>query len=236
MISPSSSLPQGPARGAARTSAGGSAVAGITDRLNPTDAAQEQANAAAALKAGLSGEFADIWEDYASGTERLTDKTNDLNAKLAEAVEIYGEASPEVANIRDALYDTAAAQDALAESTSEAIRQMIFQQAVAKATGDTQLELARALGVLDEESYNIARATEAIIDQGTIDFVDPEEVGQLEAIARVIDDLKKKKVEITFDAVMDGVKLVDAADLAARIAAQIGPLVQDKMYLMENFP
>jgi hypothetical protein len=115
------------------------------------EAQEELAVSAASVAAGVKGELANAWDDQ-------TTKLADLNAKLAEAVSKYGENSSQAADLRGQIDD-------LSESVEELTARFIYNQVVSQMDAETQLEAARALGILSEADYATARAVEYLTDQ-----------------------------------------------------------------------
>jgi hypothetical protein len=102
----------------------------------------------------------------------------------------------QAAAARDAIAGHSEKLQELATSAEEATAMLIFQTAAASADAATQLEMARALGLVNEEQYQIALATQAIIDQGTPNIVDPEEVQMLADLKAGIIDAKTVTEEL----------------------------------------
>jgi hypothetical protein len=155
-----------------------------------------EAQALDAVQAALSGDFAEAWDNYVTTLGEL---------------EAQGG-------------DTTDEQMRLKTSIEQSTRAMIFQSVAAKADAATQLELGRSLGLVSEEDYNIARATQAIIDQGTPDFVDPAEVDQLKSLADNILKMKGENVPITFDALISA-SIVDKDQVGDAIANKVSDAI-----------
>lgn len=100
--------------------------------------------------------------------------------------------------------DNEQAQEDLKEQTAAAVREFLFQQASAGLTGEALYEMAVAMGVMDEESYNAALLQQQLrdkFDAGTLSA--QEYANQTSGLGDAINALKDKNVKITVTTVQE---------------------------------
>lgn len=105
----------------------------------------------------LNVEIKDASEKYGKNSDEvknLTKEHGNLTAALEKAKKGgYGPDAEKVKELNEKLKENEAAQAAAAAATKEATRQYVFQQVAAGLDAKAQLELARTLGILDENTY-----------------------------------------------------------------------------------
>lgn len=159
-----------------------------------------------AVKAGIQGTIRDATDKYNDSLDSLKVKHADLSREL-EALQRQGwqPTSDKILDVTQKLKDNEQAQLDAAEAMQTAIDKMIFQQASAGLDAAAQLELARAMGILDEESYNVALATQALKKQYDDGKISASEYARKVAELRdTINELKDKNITITANLLRTG--------------------------------
>lgn len=139
---------------------------------------------------------------YTSGI--LVTKQKDLEVELEKWNNVLESGKGNIEAYNEKLSDNEKAQQDLSESTKEAVRQMLYEQASAGLTGEALYEMARAMGVMDDESYNAALMQQSLrdeYDQGVIKA--DEYAGKTADLAAAIAALKDKNVTITVTTVQE---------------------------------
>jgi len=153
--------------------------ANTEEMLKAAQAAQEQARATAAaaeaqaklqeegrmsaVQAGLQGTIGKAFEQYQTSMEELKRKEQELRQALEQSLAAgWAPTSQKVKELSQALLENKAAQDAAGEAIKNTTAQLIFQQVSAGMDAGSTLELARTLGILDEQSYQAASAAQRL--------------------------------------------------------------------------
>ncbi len=169
-------------------------------------ATEEIAVSMEAVKAGIQGTIKDATDKYDSSLASLQVKHADLTREL-ETLQRQGwqPTSDKILDVTQKLKDNEQAQLDAAAAMQTAIDKMIFQQASAGLDAAAQLELARAMGILDEESYNVALATQALKKEYDDGKISAEEYAKKVAELRdTVNDLKDKNITITANLLKTG--------------------------------
>jgi hypothetical protein len=117
------------------------------------------ATAADALAAGLQGTIQEAMASYSETMASLIPEQANLTAQIEQATIGWGASSTKVMELNAKLAENQTQQAAAAAAMQEATAQMIYQQAASAVTGQSALDLARAMGVLSETDYVLASIT-----------------------------------------------------------------------------
>jgi hypothetical protein len=126
-----------------------------------------ESNALAAVRAGVAGSFQQI-EDRLSAARQLAEETAADQARIDKMQArgwtwlVEGGVTYRLKDLREAVEENAEAQERMATDTERATAQLIYQQAAAGLDARAALELARALGLVDEDSYNAATTIQTL--------------------------------------------------------------------------
>lgn len=111
-----------------------------------------------ALTAGTAAKLSTAWEEYKQKARETTEENAALRAEIERLIaEGVDPASQEIADLSQEMRDNVEAQVALGEATNKATREFIYQKAAASMNTDAALMLARAMGILSEQDYSLAR-------------------------------------------------------------------------------
>lgn len=160
---------------------------------------QELAISMEAVKAGINGVIQGAYDNYSKTIDSLQVKHTDLENQLKTLqLEGWWPTSQKIQDVTKALQENEVAQGDAAESMQLTIDKMIFQQAAAGLDASSSLELARAMGMLDESSYAVAVKTEALHKQFTDGKLTAAEYAQkVQDLRTAVDSLTDKKITIT---------------------------------------
>lgn len=156
------------------------------------------------VKAGIQGVVGDAYDKYTEKLDDLQGKHADLTSDLATLQsQGWQPTSEKIQDVTEKIRDNEAAQLDVADAMQEAITKMIFQQASAGLDADAQLALARAMGVLDEESYIVATATQSLRKQFDDGKISADEYARRVAELRDnVNSLKDKSITITVNEIL----------------------------------
>jgi chromosome segregation ATPase len=191
-----------------------------------TDAVDENAKLAELLKVSLSGVVGTGQErivEAIQSMDELKEEQQELNQEFSKGKISFEQYQSSMEKLEDK-------QDALTEKindTKEALReqtaQLIFSQASAGLDAKTSLLLARELGLVDEQTFEVARRTQELrgeFDEGAISAEEfAEGVGILND---AIGGLTDKSIEVTVDTVQAE---LDLLNLRGKIDEAIAPIL-----------
>src|SRR3990167_5483749 len=171
--------------GAANAYAARWAGIAATEEKKLADSMYDQASAAQALAAGLSGPLKSASEQLDSTLANLKDQydaNRDGTISATEGLEEFRAKSEE-------------AKEAAAKVTNE----MLFQAAAAAGLTDPALtELAFSMGLIDEKSYNAQKAMDALTKRMLDGKIGPEEYAKkTKELADAINAIQDKHITIT---------------------------------------
>lgn len=150
---------------------------------------KELAQVADNLKAALSGDLLQAYENYGDKTQELKDEAADLAKQMRDLAK-HGKGNSEAyKELTEKMNENTKAQKDLEASTKKSIAQLIYQQAAASLDSKGQLELARQLGLVSEQDYNIAVAIDTLTEK--YDANQDGIVDSTEATADYIKELMK---------------------------------------------
>lgn len=154
--------------------------------------------AMSAVQAGISGTIGNAIDTYNQKLSDLQTKHDELELKLQTLNSTWGTTPDKILEVTNALRENEEAQTNASAAMGEAITKMIFQQASAGLDSQALLELARSMGVMDEQSYAAATATEALHQ----DFLSgklsaSEYASQVARLRDTINGLQDKHITIT---------------------------------------
>lgn len=119
-----------------------------------------------ALQAGLAGQIANAWDEYKQKSIEVRQENAALRVEIEKLIaEGVNPAGEEVQALTDKMDKNLTEQQKLAEATNKTTREFIYQKAVANMDEGAALELARALGVLSETDYSLARQVIDLTDR-----------------------------------------------------------------------
>jgi len=148
-----------------------------------------------AVSFAVGGPLTSAYEGYWSTMGDLTKRADELYAKM-EYLRRSGRGNSDEALALKQEYDGLIPKmDEAAAAMEEATAQMIYQQAAAGLDADAALELGRAMGIIDESSYNLATAVGTLNDKFDINkdgIINADEAadGYIEAMTLLRDAAK----------------------------------------------
>lgn len=110
------------------------------------------------LQAGLAGELQRSWDSYKEQTLALKNENAQLYDEIKRlALQGLGPASAEWQRLTGQMDDNVAKQDELRQATNLVTREFVYQKAAANMSDQAALELARAMGILSEDDYQVTK-------------------------------------------------------------------------------
>jgi len=146
------------------------------------------------LAAALSGDVQNAIDAHTTTIDSLKKEEGELLVELERLQNNgYGPTSTQIQDINDRLQDNRSKQQASTQAMREAIAVMLYQQASAKLNAAGQLELGRALGLVSEKDYAIAKGVDELTKKydamdGNIDGT----IQDTDAYIKAIQELKQK--------------------------------------------
>jgi len=191
-----------------------------------------------AVQEGIKSTITNAFDKYEDSLGDLSKKHDELTADL-DFLNKYGwsPSRKSAEELTGAIDENEQAQLDAAAAMQETIDKMIFQRASADLDADATLELARAMGIMDEDSYNAAKAVDVLrkqFDDGTIDA--DEYAAKVAELSGKILGLQDKNVLITVDYLINtptGIVLPPDMDIPhPEIRDRGGPVSAQTPYLI----
>ena len=175
------------------------------------------------VQAGINSVITNAAEKYEETLESLQAKHEELEAKLVTLFSEWGTTDDEILNVTNALAENEKAQLDAADAMQEAIDKMILQQATAGLDAQATLEVARAMGMLDEQSYAAALATQKLKEQYDDGLISSTEYAAGVATLRDnINKLQDKNIKITVQTIQQTVGNLINQGVPPSVAAKYG--------------
>lgn len=176
---------------------------------------------AAGVEAGVGGALGGQLEDL----KAINNERERLNTLLEDAKSKYGENSQQVQDLTAAMNENVTAQADAASSIAEATAQMIYQQAAAGLDAVAALNLARAMGVLSEADYAVAKVIQDLRNEYDKDADGLITVAEgAHEYAEKVDDVRE-----AVDNLIETQGDFDLADLSAALEAPEGEGIAGEM-------
>lgn len=146
------------------------------------------------LAAALAGDVQNAIDSHTTTIAGLKEEEADLVAELERLQNYgYGPTSQAIQDVNERLQDNRSKQAASTQAMREAISVMLYQQASAKLNAAGQLELARALGLISEKDYAIAKGVDELAAKydamdGQVDGI----IQDTDAYIKAVQELKQK--------------------------------------------
>lgn len=163
-----------------------------------------------ALAAGLEGRLGSATEAYSATLADLAIQHEEMTAQLLNLQNAgYSPTSERVMELTRALEENQNKQSEALASLQGLTAEMIYNQAAAGLDTQAALDLARSMGLLDEQSYAVASAVEALrleFDKNRDGMISSAEgaaqfAASTDLMNRAIANLQAKNMPITLDAI-----------------------------------
>lgn len=155
------------------------ATGDLAESINTADVVMSQ------LKEAMAGEIGEENRAYAEMQGEIRTKIQETRDALAEAEEKYGTNSEEAATLRGKLNDLKGELGELGAAHRETMNQIVFDMMTARlatdgwteAEAELALEVAKSMGLIDEETWNAANEMNAAMSS----FANGEDVASAKA-------------------------------------------------------
>lgn len=215
-------------------------IAASTGLVN--DSMAQEAAMAAGVAAALEGTLSAATLAYNDSLTSLMGQHDELSAQLVDLQERgYSPTSEKVMELTEAINQNEQAQGQLLPQLQAVTSEFVFNQAAASMNSQTQLDLGRALGLVDEQSYALASAVQALTttyDTNNDTVVSAAESSyqygdSLLGIARAAQNLQAQGLPITLQAMEVELRKMGETR-AADIVASLGQSADDGVQPMQD--